>query len=81
MVTGNGKERRKNMNCLRVYGKRNGEPEKLMFLSIEENSGCIERAKRTAMENHYTITKAIRIGNFITRFAETDVTDKYFSSK
>lgn len=49
------------METCNVYGKKNNEPEKLIFTMLAYCPACIKRAKRTAAEHHYTITRAVLI--------------------
>lgn len=67
------------MNTLRVYGEKNGM-EKVIFSMLAENPASIERAKRTAAQQGYRITKVIRHGTLETRYREIDVTEKFFNN-
>lgn len=52
---------------LKVYGEKNGE-RKLIFASLHPS--CIEKAKKTAKENGYTITEIWETGTLQTRYAD-----------
>lgn len=57
------------MNTLRVYGKKNGE-EKMIFSTLADTPASIRRAKQTAKQHGYEITKAVRVGTSTTMFRE-----------
>jgi hypothetical protein len=52
---------------LKVYGEKNGE-RKLIFASLHPS--CLEKAKKTAKENGYTITEIWETGALQTRWAD-----------
>lgn len=66
------------MNTLRVYGKRNDNEEKLIINDLANTPACIARAKKTAAENGYTITRAVKIDTIETRYQDTDYTSEFF---
>jgi hypothetical protein len=66
------------MDTLRVYGKRGNSTEKLIINCLANTPACIARAKKTAAENGYTITRAVKIGTIETRYKDTDYTSEFF---
>ena len=67
------------MNTLRVYGEKNGT-EKVIFAMLLESPASIKRAKQTAAQHGYRITKAIRHGTLEIGYREIDVTEKFFNN-
>ncbi len=67
------------METLRVYGKKDGA-EKLLFANLAEHPNCIKTAKKTAEQNGYKISRAIRNGTHRNCFADEDVTEKFLAS-
>jgi len=66
------------MNTLRVYGKRTGGDEVLIFGNLVDSPGCISRAKKTAAHHGYKITRAVKVGTIETRYQDTDYTAEFF---
>ena len=63
---------------IRAWGRKNGGPENLLFLCVQYfNPGTIQTMKRTARENGYTITRAVKIGGLSNGFRDIDITDKF----
>lgn len=67
------------METLRVYGTKDGA-ESLLFGNLAEHPNCINTAKKTAVQNGYTITRAIRVGTYRNCFRDEDVTEKFLSA-
>lgn len=67
------------MNTLRVYGKKNGE-EKMIFSTLADTPASIRRAKQTAKQHGYEITKTVRVGTSATMFREQDVTEYFLTT-
>lgn len=67
------------MENLRVYGTKNGA-EKLLFANLAEHPNCIKTAKKTAAQNGYKISRAIRIGTHRNCFTDEDITEKFLTA-
>lgn len=67
------------MEILRVYGTKDGA-ESLLFGNLAEHPNCINTAKKTAVQNGYKITRAIRVGTYRNCFRDEDVTEKFLSA-
>lgn len=64
------------MEFLRVYGEKNGT-EKVIFANLDAR--CKEKAKRTAAQHGYKVTRVIRAGVLINgnQYGDVDVTGEW----
>lgn len=67
------------METLTVWGYKNGRA-KILFANLAENVSCIARAKRTASEQGYKISRAVRIGTHRNCFTDEDITEKFLTA-
>ena len=64
------------METLTVYGKRNGT-EKVIFGNLFDSPATMRKAKQTAKQNRYEITRAYRSGTIQTGYRQTDITAEF----
>ena len=54
--------------------------EKMIFSTLADTPSSIRRAKKTAKQHGYEITKAVRVGTSATMFKEQDVTEYFLTT-
>lgn len=64
------------MATLTVYGKRNST-EKVIFGNLFDSPAAMRKAKQTAQQNRYEITRAYRSGTIQTSYRATDITAEF----
>ena len=64
------------MTTLTVYGKKDGT-EKVIFGNLYDSPTAMRRAKQTAQQNRYEITRAYRSGTIQTGYRATDITAEF----
>jgi hypothetical protein len=63
------------MDILRVYGKKDGKEEKLLFATLD--ASCKATAKKTIAQHGYKVTRVIKAGQFENGYKEEDVTGEW----
>lgn len=64
------------MTTLTVYGIKNGK-ESAIFINLADTPMAMLRAKQTAQQNRYEITRAYRSGTIQTGYRATDITAEF----
>ena len=64
------------MTTLTVYGKKNGT-EKVIFGNLFDSPAAMRKAKQTAQQQQYEITRAYRSGTIQTGYRATDITAEF----
>jgi ribosomal protein S5 len=64
------------MTTLTVYGKKDGT-EKVIFGNLFDSPAAMRKAKQTAQQQQYEITKAYRSGTIQTGYRATDITAEF----
>ena len=64
------------MTTLTVYGKKDGT-EKVIFGNLFDSPAAMRKAKQTAQQNRYEITRAYRSGTIQTGYRATDITAEF----
>ena len=64
------------MTTLTVYGIKNGK-ESAIFINLADTPAAMRRAKQTAQQNRYEITRAYRSGTIQTGYRVTDITAEF----
>ena len=65
------------MTTLTVYGKRHDGEERIIFGNLYDSPTAMRRAKQTAQQNRYEITRAYRSGTIQTGYRATDITAEF----
>lgn len=52
----------------------------MIFSTLADTPASIRRAKKTAKQHGYEITKAVRVGTSATMFREQDVTEYFLTT-
>ena len=65
------------MTTLTVYGKKDGT-EKVIFGNLFDSPAAMRKAKQTAQQQQYEITRAYRSGTIQTGYRATDITAEFF---
>lgn len=65
------------MTTLTVYGKRHDGEEKIIFGNLFDSPAAMRKAKQTAKQNRYEITRAYRSGTILTGYRATDITAEF----
>ena len=64
------------MTTLTVYGKKDGT-EKVIFGNLFDSPAAMRKAKQTAQQQQYEITRAYRSGTIQTGYRATDITAEF----
>lgn len=64
------------MTTLTVYGKKDGI-EKVIFGNLFDSPAAMRKAKQTAQQQQYEITRAYRSGTIQTGYRATDITAEF----
>ena len=64
------------MTTLTVYGKKGGT-EKVIFGNLFDSPAAMRKAKQTAQQQQYEITRAYRSGTIQTGYRATDITAEF----
>jgi ribosomal protein S5 len=64
------------MTTLTVYGKKDGT-EKVIFGNLFDSPAAMRKAKQTAQQQQYEITRAYRSGTIKTGYRATDITAEF----
>lgn len=65
------------MTTLTVYGKRHDGEEKIIFGNLFDSPTAMRKAKQTAKQNRYEITRAYRSGTIKNGYRVTDITAEF----
>ena len=65
------------MTTLTVYGKRHDGEEKIIFGNLFDSPAAMRKAKQTAQQNRYEITRAYWSGTILTGYRATDITAEF----